>query len=148
MQPTVYVKNTEEEYALSKDVDVVVWLQYRAYNRQPLPRDAFDFVIVTSELHKDFDAFKEQELQSHFSFLVITDLLRFYLHYHSHLQPVYVHMYGEAYLRFTGSQMDDLCLWVYEMRKTFAPNMPQLITFLQGMICLLHNYCTIRLPQC
>ena len=39
------------DYALSKDIDVALWKDYRAYhNEQPL-RVAMDFVVVNDRLH-------------------------------------------------------------------------------------------------
>ena len=55
VQPLDFIKN-KDEYALSKDRDVVMWLHYRTFHNLSLPTDAFDFVI-TEDLHRNFDEF-------------------------------------------------------------------------------------------
>ena len=43
------------DYALSKDVDVALWMDSRAFHGQPPLTDALDFVIVNCQLHNEFD---------------------------------------------------------------------------------------------
>lgn len=113
----MYIEKDAHEYALSKDVDVAVWLQYRAYNKQPPLRDTGDFVIVNCELHDDFDDFKSKELEPDYSYLEMTELLRYYLKNKPHINLSTVERYGSTYLRLCGSEMDDLCEWVEELRE-------------------------------
>ena len=55
----------EGEYCLSKDVDVSLWLDYRAsVSEEPPLREAWDFVIINGKLHNEFDAFKKAEIRT------------------------------------------------------------------------------------
>ena len=56
--PFIFLKlssymSRSEDYALSKDVDVVLWMDSRAFHGQPPLTDALDFVIVNCQLHDD-----------------------------------------------------------------------------------------------
>ena len=52
----------EGEYALSKDIAVCLWLEYRSLNASTPLRDVSggDFVIVNEELHGEFDEFRSK----------------------------------------------------------------------------------------
>ena len=67
-----------EDYALSKDVDVTLWMDFRAFHRKPALVDAIDYVIVSGCLHDEFDQFKKAEVQPSYSFLPMVELLLFY----------------------------------------------------------------------
>ena len=69
----------EGDYALSKDIDVALWKDYRAYqNEQPL-RVAMYFVAVNDRLHNQFDEFKKIEVKCCYSYLKLNELLEFYI---------------------------------------------------------------------
>ena len=59
-----YLFESVGDYAISKDVDVALWLDCRAFNKKEPLRDVLDFVIVNTRLHDDFDEFKKNEIQS------------------------------------------------------------------------------------
>ena len=120
MQPTDYIK-TDEEYALSKDVDVVVWQRYRAFNNLQAAKDAFDFVIVTLDLHADFDAFQKQEIEPEYSYLESNDLLRFYLTEHDCSVTTQA-KYGAIFHRLHSKDVDNLCAWVKMLQRQRAGN--------------------------
>ena len=68
------------EYGLSKDVDVAQWIEYRNYNKineAPL-REVFDFVVVNTSLHAEFDEFKRKETHHHYSILLANELLAYW----------------------------------------------------------------------
>ena len=56
-------------YALSKDTDVALWLHHRAYNKFPPLSDDGNFVIVSTEVHDNFDDFKSKEVEPGYSYL-------------------------------------------------------------------------------
>ena len=114
MQPTNYIKD-DKEFALSKDVDVVVWQCYRAFNNLEPARDAFDFVIVTPDLHRDFDAFKKQEIEPGYSYLESNDLLRLYLREHDCSVTTQA-KYGAVFHRLHAEDVDNLCAWVKKLQ--------------------------------
>ena len=67
----ICVRTTASIYPLSKDVDVSMWLDFRKFNKAvPLP-DTGDFAIVTSEVHNEFDKFKEKEIPSNTAYMCI-----------------------------------------------------------------------------
>ena len=52
----------EGEYALSKDIVVCLWLEYRSLSGSTPLRvvSGGDFVIVNEELHEEFDEFRSK----------------------------------------------------------------------------------------
>ena len=69
----------EGEYCLSKDVDVSLWLDYRAsVSEEPPLREAWDFVIINGKLHNEFDAFKKAEIPLWTNYVEINPLLEYY----------------------------------------------------------------------
>ena len=100
------------DYALSKDIDVALWQDYRAHcNMEPV-KDAVDFVIVNNMLH---DEFKRAEI-SIYSYLRINELLKFYLGCNCHLRVYVVKKYGHEYLRLS---VDELIQWIRKLREIF-----------------------------
>ena len=110
-----YLFREEDDHALSKDVDVVLWQSYRAYQKQPPVTDAIDFVIVNNQLHSQFDEFKKTEIEPDISYLEMNHLLQHYCHIKPHLRAFLVTRYGKAYLKLTSSLVDELCSWIYKM---------------------------------
>lgn len=112
-----YLFESSDDYALSKDVDVALWLDYRAFNKKEPLRDALDFVIVNPCLHDDFDEFKRKETESDYSYLRVNELLLHYItHDCGHLRERIVTKYGLNYLKMNGDQIDHLCRWVKTKR--------------------------------
>ena len=70
--------------SVAKDVDVELWLHYRAHNKHPPLLGDCDVITVNSELNNDFDDFKHKELQSGYSYLEINKLLQHYLNSRPH----------------------------------------------------------------
>lgn len=69
------------EFALNKDVDVQLWIDYRAHNRLPPLIETLDsFVIVTTELFEEFGEFKKNEaIPKNFSWIEINELLSYWM---------------------------------------------------------------------
>ena len=75
-----------------------------------------DCVIVTNELHDEFDDFSDREAIFDVSFLPVVELLQFW--YASQGIPALTFSkYGKKYIKLTSSQVDDLCLWVNKTRR-------------------------------
>ena len=104
---------------MSKDVDVALWLDSRAYHGEPLLKFAIDFIIVNSQLHNQFDKFKKSETKSSHSVLELVELLHFY---HKIECPHFLELrkYGKSYLQMSGEQIDGLVEWVQRMRDQFS----------------------------
>ncbi len=109
-----YLFREEGDYALSKDVDVVLWQSFRAHNNLPPVTDALDFVIVNNQLHNEFDEFKKAEIEPDITYLQMNSLLQHYCRIKSHLHAFIVTKYGKSYLKLTSSLVDDLCIWMKE----------------------------------
>lgn len=118
------------EYGLSKDLDVVLWEQYRSSTRtKPELADLVDFVVVNSELHNEFDAFKKAELRAGFSFVPLCELLLLYQAQFSSLQKsCEVKKFEKCYLELAAPQMDEFITWIYEMRKSYTSKGDSLFT--------------------
>ena len=114
-----YLFEEDSDHALSKDVDVALWQDYRAHRHMQPVRDELDFVIVDNKLHDEFDEFKRAEIESIYSYLRLNELLKLYLRCHPHLSEYVVKKYGNTYLRLLGEGVDDLCRWIYHLREMF-----------------------------
>jgi hypothetical protein len=108
-----------EEYALSKDLDVAMWLDYRNFRRESPLVDIGDFVIVNPDIHGEFDEFKKCEVRPACSFVPLTELLKFYClsHNPTFLDSFRVKKFGKEYLDLKAFQVDDLVEWVTVLRK-------------------------------
>ena len=110
-----------EDYTLSKDWDVALWVDYRAFHGEPELEDAVDFVIVDSQLHDQFDQFKRAEVKPSHSLLPMVELLRFYcLSKCPHeFDCSIVVRFGKTYLEMHEAQIDQLVVWVSDMRDQY-----------------------------
>ena len=108
-----------EEYALSKDLDVSMWLDRRNFIRKSPLVDIGDFVIVNPDLHEEFDKFKKSEVRPACSFVPLTELLKFYClsQNPSLLDSFRVKKFGKEYLDMKAFQIDDLVEWVTMLRE-------------------------------
>ena len=52
-----HLYENDGDHGLSKDVDVALWLDYRAYHNMQSLREERDFVILDFEFHEEFDEF-------------------------------------------------------------------------------------------
>lgn len=109
------------EYALSKDVDVSLWLDSRQFNHDPLLNDTSNFVIIDSKLHKEFDKFKHSETRHSYSLIPVNELLQFYCSQFSGcLESSKVVKFGNHYLELQNKQVDNLIEWVCTMRTKYT----------------------------
>ena len=119
------------DYALSKNIDVALWQDYRAHcNMEPV-KDAVDFVIVNNMLHDEFDEFKRAEIFI-YSCLRINELLKFYLGCNCHLPVYVVKKYGHEYLRLLSESVDELIQWIRKLRETFSTEGQKLFEISSG----------------
>lgn len=133
-----YLFEEDMDRALSKDVDVALWQDYRTHrNMQPV-RDELDFVIVNDKLHDEFDEFKRAEIESIYSYLRLNELLKLYLRCHPHLSGFAIKKCGHTYLRLLSERVNHLCQWIYELRESFhtdiPPVPPPMLTYLQVIL--------------
>ena len=88
--------------------------------------DTGDFVIINSQLHREFDHFKQEAVEERTSYLRMNSLLQQYISVHPALQQSTTSKYGLTYLRLQSSQVDNLCRWVLTKREIPMPNNPVL----------------------
>ena len=108
-----------EDYALSKDVDVALWMDSRAFHGQPPLTDALDLVIVNCQIHNEFDSFKKSQINPACSYIAINELLKLYCHDKCH-PLLSVQKFGKSYLSMSGEQIDSLVEWVCRIREKYS----------------------------
>jgi hypothetical protein len=106
------------EFALSKDVDVSLWLESRAFSNQPALQEVQDFVVVNHSLLKEFKEFQSSRIDPEFSYLPAVDLLQLWIAAQKPL-PRLVVMFGKRYARMHRLSIDSLVQWIYTMRVQF-----------------------------
>ena len=83
-----------------------------------------DFIIVNNHLHDKFDAFKrDEEIESECSYLRMNELLMYYCNINQecgHLQQSIVTRYGHTYLKLSGYDIDNLCMWIKDKRENIG----------------------------
>ena len=104
------------EYGLSKDLDVMLWIAYRECHGKPQLRDTTDFVIIDAVLHDEFDLFKASTMQKDSSFVPVNELLSLYCSQCSVKFPA-LEKFGCFYVELTPAEIDSLIDWVLVMRK-------------------------------
>lgn len=107
-------------YGLSKDIDVALWLDYRTFQNEPPLPDRHNFVIINSQLHKQFHAFKRDNVRASYSNIPLCSLLVFYCSSKCphHLSSM-VEKYGKVYLELHMSEVDVFVMWVNDMRERY-----------------------------
>ena len=112
----------EGKYGPNIDVDVVLWLDSRAFQKKSSLRDAYGFVILNSELHDEFDKFKKQETLP--EYIEYVELLEFWLKM-QHSPPLW---FGKQYNTLHNTEMDSLLIdtrdkWGKKSSKYVVPNL-------------------------
>ena len=108
------------EYALSKDLNVALWLDYRSFNKEKPLKEVYDgdFVIIDEQLHAQFDEFKQNVVPANHSMVRKLNLIDHYLSTKGKFCVYYcVELYGKLYVMLNSVQMDDFCQWIYDLRE-------------------------------
>lgn len=105
------------EFALSKDVDVALWLDYRTFTNQEPLEEVYDFVIVNQPLLKEFKEFQQSNTCPEFSYLPVTKLMELWISTQEST-PIVV-QFGQKYASLHKSAVDDLVQWLRNMRGRF-----------------------------
>ncbi len=104
------LRTRTEEYGLSKDVDVSLWLDYRAYHRRPTLRESHGFVIVDPDLHKQYEEFRATNAVSIVSLLPQNELLQIWCKTQKLSSVRIVEKYGGNYIKLFRNGVDQLGL--------------------------------------
>ena len=94
---------------------------YRRFQKEPSLTDLHDFVVVDSQIHDQFDHFRDStQLKGEYSLVPVCELLIFYCASQcSQLLRSKVVKYGNVYLELHYSEVDKLVFWVEEMREKY-----------------------------
>ena len=105
------------EHGLSLDTDVLLWIESRAFDKKPPLREVFDFVIVSSSQHSEFEEFRRRYTHRDYSVLPTYPLLEYWNNV-ERTQPLPTLMlYGKQHLKVHYTEMDQLCEWVLKTRE-------------------------------
>ena len=105
---------------LSIDPWVALWLDYRSFNNMPPLKTAGDFVLVSIDQHIQQREFTSSTTTFDICLLPAIDLFKFWSTYKCKKpRPNTVHRNGKEYLALDRSIVDDLCVWIREMREQF-----------------------------
>ena len=121
-QLSTFFSDKDDAYALSKDVDVGLWSDFRCYNGDPpLTFVNEDFVVMNGELHQQFDKFKANEIVPFHSFLPLNELLEYYCRSECEglLKSSMVCKYEKVYLCLSSAEVDCVVDWVLRMRDQY-----------------------------
>ena len=108
------------EYALSKDLNVALWLDYRSFNKEKLLKEVYDgdFLIIDEQLHAQFDEFKQKFVPANHSMVRKLNLIDHYLSTKGKFcVSNCVGLYGKLYVVLNSVQMDDFCQWINDSRE-------------------------------
>ena len=101
----------EEECWLSIDLRVALWMDYRCFVNKPHLKTVGDFVLVTNNLHIDFNNFAAKHIMPDMYLVPAAALLGYWCRCGQQYQtPIY--KYGKQYIYLSSSQLDDLCGYV------------------------------------
>ena len=114
----------QREYALSKDIDVALWIDYRLYYGEVPLREVYggDFVIVTEDLNDEFDVFKRKVFSYPDDALRMVrsiDLLNIWIR-ESNVSVKSLQVLENTYYLMSPLNLDDYCQWVLDARKFFT----------------------------
>ena len=99
---------------------MALWLDFRAFQNEPPLPERHDFVIINCQLHDQFDAFKRDNIRASKSNIPVCSLLMFYCNSKCphHLSSM-AEKYGKVYLELYMSEVDELIMWVNDMREKY-----------------------------
>ena len=120
----------EGECWLSIDLRVALWMDYRCFVNKPHIKTVGDFVLVTNNLHIDFNNFVAKHIMPDMYLVLAAALLRYWCRCGQQYQtPIY--KYGKQYIYLSSSQLDDLCAWIRDMKEQFYKHGRQIFYGLQ-----------------
>ena len=117
----------DNEFALSKDLMVSLWSQYRTFSGKEPLKDIYDgnFVIIDDILYEDFKSFKKEGESFQYCAVEALDILKYWSR--SIMKDMKaVHIIGKTFFLMSPVELDDLCNWVCDARKqkSTLPGMP------------------------
>ena len=111
----LHLQQKDGEILLYATMDVLIWMQYRKFNKMPELRRDEDYFIATSNDIKNFDSFRQLPFYSCYP-IIATPLLLKYMK-HKGIPITVVEEFGHKYVTsMPGSEFafDELCEWAKE----------------------------------
>ncbi len=93
---------------------LALWLDCRTYENKPTLKRVSDFVLVNPVVHQEFNDFSKAEITPELQLLLALDLIKVW-ETDKALSLPRVSQYQNVYVNISSSQLDDLCLWVYDI---------------------------------
>ena len=106
------------EFALSKDLMVYLWTQYRTFSGKEPLREVYDgdFIIVDDDLYDDFKLFKKNGESFEHCIVEAVDILKYWSR--SIMKEMKaVHIIGKTFFLMSPLELDEFCSWVFATRK-------------------------------
>ena len=108
-----------DEFALSKDTTVSVWIDFRKFYGEDSLREVCngDFVVVNEYLHSEFDKFRQKlfSILNGHTAIKATALMNIWMKA-CNLSPKFVLVLGGIYYLISLSEIDDFFQWLYDTR--------------------------------
>ena len=108
-----------DEFALSKDTTVSVWIDFREFYGEDSLREVCngDFVVVNECLHSEFDKFRQKlfSILNGRTPIKATALMNIWMKA-CNLSLKFVNVLGGIYYLISPSEIDDFCQWIYDAR--------------------------------
>ena len=105
------------EFLLSKDVDVMLWQDWKKYSGKSKLRDLGNFVVVDNRLMEEFDEFKPNMIEPGVILLPSCDLLQYWITKEKKRPFNTVMRFGSPYVPMSIDQIDDLLDWVTQAKE-------------------------------
>jgi len=139
----------KDEFALSKDLTVSLWIDYRTYYGESSIREVSggDFVIINEDLHDEFNKFKSK--LSSYLFLTLDgtcsvvegiELLMFW-RTSSNISTKPLQLLEKTYFLMSALDLDNFCQWVYDTRKLCLDRDITCLLSFNGEHAITHSPC-------
>jgi len=115
--PNIYIQLQQKdgEILLYVNMDILIWMQYRKFNKMPELKREGDYIIATSNDRKNFDTFRQLPFYSCYP-IIATPLLLKYMK-HKEIPITVIEEFGCKYVTSMPASefaFDELCEWAYE----------------------------------
>ena len=101
-----------------KSFDFMMWIDSRRCDqKEDLKEVDYDFVLMSLELEKDYEAFKMLYLKNDI-YLPESEVLHcFYDQYKAENMPDIIHKFGKSYFRMIQKDVDEFFLWMKQIQE-------------------------------
>ena len=107
----LHLQQKDGEILLYANMDILIWLQYRTFNKMPELRREGDYIIATSKERKHFESFRQLPFHSGYP-IIATKYMK-----HNGIPITVIEEFGHKYVTSMPASefaFDELCEWVYK----------------------------------